>query len=293
MCFGNKVTPSPSYQGQSTSTSTSYSPWASQAAQSEVGNAQAITAANPAQAYNGPSTAAFGSGFGQANNYLSGQLGQTNPYTVQGAGALQGLIGSIDPNATVSSYMSPYVQAALTPTLQNLGITAGQQQQQIAGNATMSGNYGGTAQGVQQALQNNYTQQNVTNATGTAYDKAYGSALQNMLGNRNLLSNAGTGLSNVGQSAFGQGTTLASLLAGLGSTQQQAGQTGINTSISMANQQALLPGQQQGQLSNIISSLAPIGGTNSLSSSQGYGQQPATKNYSGYSMLGSLLSGLI
>ena len=69
--------------------------------------------------------------------------------------------------------MNPYVAASLAPQLelarQQYGM-AGQQQQANAANATMSGNYGGTAQGVQGALLNNYTQQNVANTTGQALE---------------------------------------------------------------------------------------------------------------------------
>ncbi len=293
MCFGSTQTPTPGYTGQTTSTSTSYSPWASQGAAGTFANAQGVVNANPAQAYSGPSEASFGPQFGQASQYVSGQLGQTNPYTTAAGGALQNLIGSINPNAGVSSYMSPYIQAALQPTLQNLNTQAGQQNQQTAANATGAGAYGGTAQGVQEALNQNYQQQNVSNATGTAYNNAYTSALQNMLGNNNLLNSASGNLANVGQNAFGQGTTLASILAGLGSTQQQAGQTGINTAMTEAQQQAMLPVQQQGGLAQILASLAPIGGSSGTSTTTGYNQAGASPNYSGYSMLGSLLGSVL
>ena len=293
MCFGSTTTPTPSFTGSNTNSSTSYAPWASTAAQNQVGTAQNLVNSNPAQAYSGPSEASFGPQFGQASTYLSGQLGQTNPYTTAAGGSLQNLIGSINPNAGVQSYMSPYIQSALQPTLQNLNLQLGQQQQQTAANATQAGSYGGTAQGVQSALNNKFGNDAVTNATGTAYNNAYTSALQNMLGNNNLLNSASTNLGQIGQQSFGQGTTLASMLAGLGSTQQQAGQTGINTAMTQANQQAMLPVQQQSGLASIIASLGPLGGSNGTSSTVGYNQGGASPNYSGYSMLGGLLGSLI
>jgi hypothetical protein len=281
----------PSYTGQSFGQSTSYAPWASGGASSVFNNAQQIMPT--ATPYTGPSEAAFGPQFGQASNFLSQNLGQTNPYTVTAGNSLQNLLGGINPNASVTDYMSPYIGAALAPTLQNLVTTGGQQQQQNAANATKAGAYGGTAQGVQGALLDKFLQQNVAGTTAQGYNTGYNSALQNMLGEQNLYSGASQGLGALGQNAFTQGTTLANMLAGLGQTQQTAGQTGINTAMQMAQQQATLPLAPSGQLAQILAQLAPLGGTATTGNTAGYAQQPATKDYSGYSMLGNLLGGIV
>jgi hypothetical protein len=243
--------------------------------------------------YTGPSEASFGPQFGQASNFLSQNLGQTNPYTVTAGNSLQNLLGGINPNASVTDYMSPYIGAALQPTLQNLITTGGQQQQQNAANATTAGAYGGTAQGVQGALLDKYLQQNVAGTTAQGYNTGFQQASQNQLGQQNLYNNASQNLGALGQNAFTQGTTLANMLAGLGQTQQTAGQTGINTAMQMAQQQATLPLAPSGQLASILAQLAPLGGSSTIGNTAGYAQQPATKNYSGYSMLGSLLGGSV
>jgi hypothetical protein len=126
----------------------SWAPWASQGAQNLFGSVQNWLQNNPWQNYGGPVSAGFGPEFNQASNFLSGQLGQTNPYTQQGGDAFQSILSSINPNSSISDYMSQYVGAALLPTLDNINQQAAQESQRNNANATMAGAYGGTASGV-------------------------------------------------------------------------------------------------------------------------------------------------
>lgn len=293
MCFGSPSAPTTSNSLSLQNSSTSYSPWASSGAQSTVQNAQNALAANPAQSYTGPAQASFGPEWRAAANYLGGQLGRTNPYTTQAGGALQGVLGSLDPNASVSSLMNPYLASVLAPTLQNLDIQYGKASNQNAGNAAMAGAYGGSAQGVGQALLDRSHEQDVANATGQAYSGAYNTALAQKLQQLGIIGNTANSLGQIGQNAFGQGTTLASTLAGMGSTEQQAGQTGINTALNINKQNATLPLTQQSLLAQILSTLAPLGGTTTNSFGFGQQQQQNPPNNSGFSLLGTALSSLL
>ncbi|PNE10968.1 MAG: hypothetical protein CR217_11405 [Beijerinckiaceae bacterium] len=108
------------------------------------------------------------------------------------------------------------------PTLQNLQ-TANQQQHQATGAAaTLSGAYGGTGQGVQDALTNYFTNQNVANASGQAYSNAYNSAIQQQQNSLNTL-----------LGAAGAQTNAAGLLSGLGAQEQNVGQTGIQNALQL------------------------------------------------------------
>jgi hypothetical protein len=281
-----------------TNSSTSYDPWVTQAGQGAVGGAQSWMAKNPFQAYSGPTTAAFGPQFGQASDYASNNLGQTNQWTTGSAASLQNLIGSIDPNASISSYMDPYVQATLQPTIQNIQMQGAQQRQKNGAEATMAGQYGGTGQGVENALTNRYEDQAIGNASGQAYSNAYNNATATRQGLLQTLLSGSTALGQQGQNAFNQGATLDQLLAGMGSTQQQAGAEGIKNAINVNTLNQTLPLQQYSSLADIIAGIPKNSSTTSTTIGSGQPQQntnmvPQLLGSLGGTALSSLLSSLL
>ena len=273
-----------------TNSSTSYDPWVTQAGQSTIGGAQNWMANNPFQAYNGPTTGAFGPQFGTASNYATSQLGKINPYTQQSAASIKSLIGSINPNASISSYMDPYVQATLQPTIQNIQMQGNQQRQQNGADATMAGAYGGTGSGVENALTNRYEDQAIGNASGQAYSNAYNNATQTRQGLLNTLLSGGTELGALGQNVFNQGATLDQLLAGMGSTQQQANAEGIKNAINVNTLNQTLPLQQYSSLADILSGIPKNSSTNSTTVGTTTQQQPNMGSQLLGAGLGSLLA---
>lgn len=275
--------------------STSYDPWVTQAGQSTVSGAQNWMANNPFQAYTGATTGAFGPQFGTASDYATANLGQTNPYTTQAGTSLQSLIGSIDPNASISSYMDPYVAATLQPTIQNIQMQGQQQQQQNGADATMAGAYGGTGQGVANALTNRYEDQAIGNATGQAYSNAYNNATQTRQGLLNTLLQGSSALGTEGQNAFTQGSTLDQLLAGMGSTEQQANAQGIQNAINVNTLNQTLPLQQYSSLADILSGVPKNSTTNTTTIGTGspVQQQPNVVPQLLGSLGGTALSSLL
>lgn len=272
-------------------TTTTYDPWVTAGAQGTFGQAQNWLNQNPYAAYQGPMSAGFGPETGQASGFLSGQLGQVNPYTMQAGGALQSLLGGMNPNASVGSYMSPFVGATLNPTLSNLADAYNAASGQNAQAATMAGSYGGTGQGVRQALLDKYYGQNVAGATANAYNQAWQSALQQKLAEQGLFGNMAGALGALGQNVFGQGTTLAGMLAALGGQQQQAGQQGIQNAINLNTLNQTLPLSRYGQLAGMLAQVPKNMVQNTTGTSYGMNQQQAP-NYGGYSALGSMLGSL-
>lgn len=292
MCFGGGGSSQQQQQMQSTSGSSGFDPWVTQGGKGLYDQAAQWLADNPWQNYSGPLTASFGEPFNQAKTYLSGILGKANPYTTQAAGGYQSVMGAIDPNASISDYMSPYLKAVLNPQLDAINQAAGEQGQAADASATMQGAYGGTGSGLTRALLNKNTQQQIANTTGAAYNNAFTNAQGARLQNLQTLMNASQGLGGLGQQAFGQQTTLASLLAGLGSQEQQAGQTGIQNALNLHSTDQMGQMKQFMSLASLLSSLPKNQWNQSMSIGSSTGQSQQANN-SGMGMLGSLLGMLL
>ena len=211
-----------------------------------------------------------------ANQAGSGSLGTANQANAYGQlGTAQGLQGSNIGNSlgqqsqntsqgpgSVASYMNPYIQNTLNPSMQLLNQQYGQQAAQEQGNATQSGAFGGSREALMGGLnsQNQMLAQN--QLVGNAYNQAFTNAQQQMnaanqaalSGNAQALqgtqqagqlgiSGSQAGLAGVGaqQAGYGQAGQAGTNLANIG-TSQLGAQTGI---LGLQNQ---LGGEQtQGQ----------------------------------------------
>jgi len=272
--------------------SQTYDPWVQEGGKNLFTGGQDWLGSHGYQPYTGPLTASFGEPFNQATSYLSELLGKTNPYTTQAGNAAGSVIGAIDPSKSTADYMNEYVGAALTPQLSKIMETAGQQDQANNAAATMQGAFGGTGAGIVKALLNKNTQQEVANATGTAYKDAYDRAQSGRLSNLQTLLSGAQGLSGIGQQAFGQGTTLASLLAGIGTQEQSAGQTGISNAMKQSQLNNTMPLTQFSELARVLGSIPKAQYGSSFGTSMGQ-QQTMTPNNTGMGIAGSLLSMLL
>jgi len=288
MCFGGGGSSQQQTQVQSSSGSSGFDPWVTGAGQDIYGQAAQWAKNNPWQNYTGPLTASFGEPFNQSTTYLSGLLGQSNPALDQAGAGYKSVMGAIDPNASISDYMSPYLKSVLNPQLDAINQSAGEQGQANNANATMQGAYGGTGSGLVNALLNKNTQQQIANTTGKAYNDAFTNAQGSRLSNLQALMGASQGLSGVGQQQFGENTTLASLLAGLGSQQQQAGQTGIQNAINLHNTDQMGQMKQYSTLAALLGALPKNQWNQNTTVGQSSGSSQQANN-SGMSALGMLL----
>ena len=194
-----------------------------QAAQQQTANLQV-----PGQ-YGAASQAA---GMGTMGSFgLAGQEAQTGQNLAQ-ASTNPGVVGS---------YMNPYIQNALAPSMQLLNQQYGMQGAQQQGQATSSGAFGGTRNALQQGLnqQNQMLAQN--QLVGNAYQNAYGAAQNQM----NTVSAQGLAGQQAAMQGLGQGISGANTLAGIGG-QQLGAQQNIIAAQSQAGQ------QQQTQQQNIM-----------------------------------------
>lgn len=293
MCFGGGGGTQMQQTFQSQSGSSTYDPWVTGSGKNIYDASEQWVAQNPWQKYSGPLTASFGEPFNASKTYLSNLLGKSNPALDDAAAGYRGVMGAINPNASISDYMSPYLKAVLAPQLDAINQSAGEQGQAADANATMQGAYGGSGAGLVRALLNKNTQQQIANTTGKAYNDAFTNAQGARLSNLQALMSGSQGLAGVGQQQFGQNTTLASLLAGLGSQEQQAGQQGITNAIGLHTT------DQMGQLKQLLSLSSVLGSLpkNQYTQSTSFGtQQGSTSGGSGgfgMQALGTILGMLL
>ena len=248
------------------------------ATSTDAGTQQAVNAgnsmvANPTdlqnQSYQSASNMQMPGQYGQGSD-LASQAGQGSMNSANqagmygGMGAMQGMQGaqignslaqqSTNPNA-VASYMNPYIQNALNPSIQLLNQQYGQQMAQEQANATGRGAFGGSREALMAGLNNQNQNLAMNQLVGNAYNQAYGNAQQQMntanqaalAGNAQAMQGSGIGLQGVqGQQAGYQGANAAgSNLANIGA-QQLAGQQGI---ASLQNQMGT---QQQQNAQNAL-----------------------------------------
>ncbi len=198
-----------------TSSEQNISEWAGPYVGDMLSKTSALTN-TPYQAYEGPlvaGTAPLQSKVFEGLQSLSfpGQLGQS----FSAAGAYQlpapGAPGSasMGPSGIASTYMNPYLNAVLTPQLDELRRQSQITQMANAGKATQAGAFGGTRQALMDAETQRNLLQEQNKAIGTGYANAYDKAM---------------GQFNTEQ---GQARTLADMMSGAGTQQRGIEQEGI------------------------------------------------------------------
>ena len=180
----------------------------------------------------------FGTGSSMIGTGGTGTLGTANSLNAFG-GYAQGQM--TDPRVQ-RSYMSPYIQNALTPSLDEMrrqyDITGAQERGKAAG----MGAYGGTRQALMQAENERNKNIAMNKAINEGYQQAF---TQGQSAQEKALGMGLQGLQGA-QSGYGQLGTMGSQLGQLG-TQQLAAQQGI---LSAQGQQGALQQQQQQNIIN-------------------------------------------
>jgi len=209
-----------------------------------LGKAEALSS-TPYQAYGGERIAGFDpmqqQAFQEAQNLgPAKQLGTgTQLAGMAGLGSLQAgqnyANQATNPYAT-QAYMSPYIQNALAPQMQEAARQSDIVGQQNAGQAARSGAFGGSRFGLQEAER----QRNL----GTLQNSIYGQGMQNAFQNASQAQQFGATL---GLQGMGQGLQAASTLGQLGQTQFGQQQAGMQARAAAGAQQQGLEQQKLSQ----------------------------------------------
>ena len=254
--------------GSSTGTQTQISElpeWARSYAKNTLEKTAALTD-QPYQTYNAPRIAGFSPLQQQSQQDAAGM--QTNAGTgmgmgIAGAAALGGLNQDYDGmqmrsqnfgNRSAQQYMSPYVQQALAPQMQQIQRTGEQQKLGNAGQATQAGAFGGSRFGIQNAMTDFNTQQAQSQAYGTGMNNAYNNAQTQF--NADQARNMQAQQANIGQQQFGA----------------NLGLQGLNTALQGAGQLGALGGQQFQQGMDINKLQNAYGGQQQALQQQGLSQ---------------------
>jgi hypothetical protein len=213
----------------------------------------------------GPSALQQQSYQGAQNLNMPGQFGAATG--AAGMGTMDALTAGNRYNQSATdpysqqAFMSPYIQNALTPQLEEMqrqyGITGTQQ----AGQATQAGAFGGGRDAIMSAENQRNKNMAMNQAIGQGYQNAFTAAQQAQQYGANLgLQGAQTGiqgagqLANIGQQQLGAQTSILGTQNQMGSQQQQNQQALLNQAIQNYSNQQQYPQQQTANIMNLLRS---------------------------------------
>ena len=213
----------------------------------------------------GPSALQQQSYQGAQNLQMPGQFGAATG--AAGMGTMEALTAgnrynqmATDPNAQ-QAFMSPYIQNALTPQLEEMQRQYGITGTQEASQATQQGAFGGGRDAIMQAENQRNKNMAMNQAIGQGYQNAFTAAQQAQQYGANLgLQGAQAGIQGAGQLAGIGGQQLAAQQGILGTQnqmgmqQQQNQQNIINQAIQNYSNQQQYPQQQAANIMNLLRS---------------------------------------
>ena len=244
------------------------------------------TGFQPYKPYQGETVAGFSPMQAQAmqgiqNYQLPGQTGQASD--LAGYAGLNSMMAgqnyqsmATDPNAT-QAYMSPYIQNALNPMMDEARRQSDITGTQNAGQAVGAGAFGGSRFGIQEAARQEALGRNQAQIYGSGMQDAFKSAQQaqqfgsqlGLQGYQNANQSAGL-LGQMGQQQYGQEMGLLAQQGAVGKQQQDYEQARLNQLIQNYATEQQYPFIQLGTLSNMLRGL-PM----QASTTQMYQAQPS------------------
>ena len=193
-------------------------------------------------------------------------IGAYQPYmdyakqaTQQGQALLGGITGA-PTQAQLQQYMNPFQQQVIDATMAQLGEQGQLQQNQLAGQATRGGAFGGSRYGVQQAALSGEQQGARAQALAGLNLQNYGQAQQGFQNQMERERMAGLGIGALGSQYAQLGGQLQGMqqqdisqLLGIGGLQRQHTQQGYDSARQNIMQQLYEPYQRLGMYSDIFS----------------------------------------
>lgn len=266
---GGSSAPAPA-PTQQTVTQTSIPEYAQPYVETLLGKGQALTdiSQNPYQQYAGQRVAGFtpmqeqafqGIGSMQVAPQIGAGTGMAGMAGLGGLAAGQNYATAATSPGTVGAYMSPYVQDVLQPQLEEMRRQYGINAQNLQGQATAQGAFGGNRAALQQAenLRNMGTAMN--QAIGTGYQSAFDRAQQAQqfganlgLQGLNLAGQTAGTLGQLGQTGYGQQMGILGAQQQVGAQQQALAQQNLANQYQDFLNQQNYPYKQLGFMSDLL-----------------------------------------
>lgn len=245
-------------------------------------------AAQPYPVYQGQLIQGFTDPQTEAQNMVLGGATSYQPTLNAATGITASTLGMSPGNAgNVAQFMSPYVENALAPQVQDLNIQLGQQQRAIDAQATQANAFGDARQGAQAALTNLYGDQAMNQLIGSGYNTAYNNAVNALTQQQQIQLATGQQLGTLAGQDQSLGLNAANAIYGVGQQQQTLQQNELNTAYQQFLNQVNWPFQmlnvRESALSNSPYNIATaVTLPNGNTAAQGFGALTA---------LGGLLGG--
>lgn len=241
--------------GSPLSQTSTLSPWAAPYVTDILGKAQA-TAAQPYQAYTGPLTAGPSA---LQETAFSGLANLALPTT-----AMTQFTPTSFTAGAASSYMNPYLEAALNPQLAEARRQADISRVEQAGRLTRAGAYGGGRQAIMESELNRNLMDKLGDITGRGYATAYDKAMDQFNREQQL------GLQS-SQAAQRYGLDALEAMTRGGATQRDIEQAGITADINQFREERGYDKEQLQYLRNLLGT-----GMLPISTQVNQYQQPST-----------------
>ena len=236
--------------------------------------------------YGGDRTADFGSSWDPSKQWMTGQVGASNPDIDAARGNINNVLGSLDPNKTAQDYMNPHLQGVLNPQLRGINEAFDKQRGNLAASATSAGAFGDNSHAIEKALLNRDQGIATGEATGRVHADAYNAGQNQVNTVLNQIMGGANAQAGLGNQQFQQGMTAANAAAGMGAAEQGVGQKGIDSLIADHLKAQGWGGEQATRMAQILAMLPTdknISGTTTST-------QP---DNSGMALFGSILGSFI
>lgn len=169
----------------------------------------------PYEQYGGERVAEYGADMQSVRDVIAKMQGP-NADVDSARSMFQQVADANDPSKGIDRYMDPYVGQVLDPVLTRLREQGAMARNQIGGQAAMSGAFGDSRHGIENALQRSNEMRDVGETTSKLYSDAFRSALSADAASQGRYMGAAQGMFGLGQFDNANDQTIARMFADLG-----------------------------------------------------------------------------
>lgn len=123
--------------------------------------------------YTGERVADYGTDYATGKSMAQGMAANPSGDLSSTRSILDQLRGTVNPGASVESYMNPYTGAVLDPTIRKINESSANARNALGAQAALAGAFGDSGHGIQLALNQRNTEQAIGDTTNKTYSDAF------------------------------------------------------------------------------------------------------------------------